>query len=144
MMCYDPAESGFGEFFVYSSCHWLGHFGAIDNEHLPNLASIEFICEAGSTRLHNWIEQNCRPGCAIKSRFPFDSSLYDPLSITSLYGSESMLLHMLQKADFDHGRYNAEPAAAAADQISQWGDPVRLRLLRDSKIVLTIHVIQSS
>jgi hypothetical protein len=113
MICYDPAESGFGEFFVYSSCHWLEHFGTIDTEPFANLASIEFICEAGSTRLHNWIEQNRRPGCAIKPRFPFESSLYDPLSITALYGSENMLLHMLQKADFDHGRYSAEPAAAA-------------------------------
>ena len=86
MIRYDPTERGFGEFFVYASSHWLEHFGAITVEPLPSLASIESLCQAGSTRLHNWIKQNCRPDCAIKARFPFDSSLYDPLSITALYG----------------------------------------------------------
>ena len=126
---YDPAECGFGEFFVYASCHWLDHFGAIRGRVLPSLTSIESLCCAGSTRLHNWTQQSCRPDLAGRSRFTFDSSLYDPLSITSLYGSEAMLRHMLTNSDFDKDRFLPLPATGAADQILQWGDLARLRVL---------------
>lgn len=129
MIRFDPAERGFGEFFVYASCHWLEHFGAIAFEPLPSLASIENLCQAGSTRLRNWIQQNCRPGCAIMPRFQFDSSLYDPLSITSLYGSVAMLRDMLKKSDFDKDKFLPNPAMGAADQILQWGDVSRLGIL---------------
>lgn len=121
MIRYDPTERGFGEFFVYASSHWLGHFGAIKVEPLPCLASIENLCQAGSTRLHNWTQQNCRPDCVIKPRFEFDSTLYDPLSITSLYGSEAMLRHMLENSDFDKDKFLPQPATRAADQLLQWG-----------------------
>lgn len=30
----DPAECGFGELFVYASCHWTEHFGAVSAESL--------------------------------------------------------------------------------------------------------------
>ncbi len=128
MIRYDPTERGFGEFFVYASCHWLEHFGAITIEPLPGLASIESLCQAGSTRLHNWIKQNCRPDCAIKARFPFDSSLYDPLSITALYGSGAMLHNMLKNSDFDMDKFLPRPATGAADQVLQWCDLSRLRI----------------
>ena len=129
MIRYDPTERGFGEFFVYASCHWLEHFGAITVENLPCLADIESLCQAGSTRLHNWTKQNCRPDCVIKARFPFDSILYDPLSITALYGSKAMLHDMLQNSDFDTDKFLPQPAIGAADQVLQWGDLDRLRML---------------
>jgi hypothetical protein len=129
MIRYDPTERGFGEFFVYASCHWLEHFGAITVEPLPSLASIENLCQAGSTRFRNWIQQNCRPDCALMPRFEFDSNLYDPISITSLYGSEAMLRHMLENSDFDNDKFLREPAMGAADQILRWGDVSRLRIL---------------
>ncbi|KAM7222112.1 hypothetical protein V8F06_002617 [Rhypophila decipiens] len=122
MIHYDPTERGFGELFVYASCHWIEHFGAISaNPLLPRLNDIELLCRAGSTRLHNWIAQNCRPDCAIKPRFVFDSTLYDPLSITSLYGSEIMLCRMLEDSDLDENAFLPSPAMGAADQILQWG-----------------------
>lgn len=132
MIQYDPAERGFGEFFVYASCHWLEHYGKIETVSLVNLATVEKTCEAGSVRLSNWIEQNRRPGCAIKPRFEFDSSLYDPLSITSLYGSETVFLHLLQSADLDKKEYINNSAAAAADQIQRWGQPARVQLVYKS------------
>lgn len=67
-------------------------------------------------------------------RFKFDSRLYDPLSITSLYGSEAMLRDMLEKSDFDKDKFLLSPAMGAADQILQWGDLSRLRILLDDKI----------
>lgn len=135
MIRYDPIERGFGELFVYASCHWIEHFGAISvGPLLPSLGNIENLCQAGSTRLHNWITQNCRPNCTIKPRFVFDSSLYDPLSITSLYGSEAMLHVMLESSDFGKNKFLHNPAMGAADQILQWGDLSRLRLLLRSKI----------
>lgn len=129
MIRFDPTNRGFGEFFVYASCHWLEHFGATAVEHLPGLASIEKLCQADSTRLRNWTQQNCRPGCAIMPRFQFDSSLYDPLSITSLYGSEATLRHMLGNSDFEKDTFLREPAMKAADQILDWGDVPRLKIL---------------
>ncbi|KAJ6019002.1 hypothetical protein N7522_001069 [Penicillium canescens] len=125
----DPIDRGFGEFFVYASCHWVYHFGCITVEPLPSLASIEALCQAGSTRLRNWIQQNSRPGCTLLPRFEFDSSLYDPLSITSIYGSEAMLLDMLGKSNFDGDKFLQDSAMSAADQILQWGNVSRLRLL---------------
>ncbi|KAG9231371.1 hypothetical protein BJ875DRAFT_506721 [Amylocarpus encephaloides] len=129
MIRYDPTDRGFGELFVYASCHWLEHFGAITVEPLPGLENIENLCQAGSTRLQNWIKQYCRPQCIIKPRFLFDSRLYDPLSITSLYGSETMLRDMLESSDFDKDKFLPNPAMGAADQILQWGDLSRLRML---------------
>jgi hypothetical protein len=26
MVRYDPADRGFGEFFVYASCYWISHY----------------------------------------------------------------------------------------------------------------------
>ncbi|KAG9247285.1 hypothetical protein BJ878DRAFT_580806 [Calycina marina] len=129
MIRYDPTDRGFGELFVYASCHWLEHFGAVTVEPLPGLENIENLCQAGSTRLQNWIKQKCRPECTIKPRSLFDSRLYDPLSITSLYGSESMLRDMLESSDFDNDKFLHNPAMGAADQILQWGDFSRLRIL---------------
>lgn len=51
----DPLDRGFGEFFVYASCHWIDHFGGTGStfEHLPSLVSIENVCQSGSIRLRN-------------------------------------------------------------------------------------------
>lgn len=134
MIRYDPTDRGLGEFFIYASCHWLDHFGAVTVEPLPTLSSIENLCRAGSTRLDNWIQQTRRPGCAIQPRFEFDSSLYDPLSITSLYGSEAMLRDMLENSDFGKDKFLPNPALGAASQILQWGDLSRLKILLESKL----------
>ncbi|KFH40613.1 Vegetative incompatibility protein HET-E-like protein [Hapsidospora chrysogenum ATCC 11550] len=134
MIIYDPTDRGFGEFFVYASCHWPDHFGAITAEPLPALARIEDLCEAGSMRLHNWTKQNCRPGCAMKARFEFDSTLYDPLGITSLYGSEAMLRHMLQNSDFDQDKFLPQSVVAAAEHILESGDLSRLGILSESTV----------
>ncbi|KAL6236320.1 hypothetical protein BDW75DRAFT_207238 [Aspergillus navahoensis] len=129
MIRYDPSDRGFGELFVYASCHWLEHFGATTFQPLPSLASIEVLCQAGSTRLRNWIQQNCRPDCAITARFEFESSLYDPLSITSLYGSEAILRDMLRNSKFSEDNFLPNTAMEAADQILRWGDVSRLKIL---------------
>lgn len=115
--------------FVYASCHWLGHFGVITNIPPPSLEQIKNLCQAGSTRLHNLIQQNCRPGCAINPRFQFDSSLYDPLSIISLYGSEKMLRYTFRNPDFSKDNFLQKPAIGATEQIIWWGDVSRLKIL---------------
>ncbi|KAL2812448.1 hypothetical protein BDW59DRAFT_155281 [Aspergillus cavernicola] len=130
MVRYDPSDRGFGEFFVYASCHWLEHFGATTFNPLPSLvASIETLCRAGSTRLCNWVQQYCRPDCAITARIEFESSLYDPLSITSLYGSKAILCDMLENSDFDKDNFLQDTAVEAADQVLRWSDVSRLRIL---------------
>ncbi|CAI6336993.1 unnamed protein product [Periconia digitata] len=134
MIRYDPTERGFGEFFVYASSHWLKHLGAVKSGPITYLMNIENLCEAGSIRLDNWINQSCRPNCTIKARFDFDSRLYDPLSITSLYGSNIVLHDLLENSSFDKNKYLASPAIGAADQVLQWGDLSRLRTLLNSEI----------
>ncbi|GKU06980.1 unnamed protein product [Fusarium langsethiae] len=129
MIRYDPADRGFGELFVYASCHWINHFGSVAAEPLPDLRSVEKLCQANSTRLHNWTSQNSRPDCVVQARFEFDGSLYDPLSITSLYGSDEMLLKMLETSEFESHKFLSNTAMLAADQVLQWGDLCRLRML---------------
>ncbi|UZP36393.1 hypothetical protein NXS19_004209 [Fusarium pseudograminearum] len=126
---YDPADRGFGEFFVYASCHWMDHFGSVTEEPLPDLASVERLCQANSTRLQNWTSQSSRPDCVLQARYEFDGSLYDPLSITSLYGSEEVLLKMLETSQFDSPEFLPNTAMLAVDQVLQWGDLSRLRML---------------
>lgn len=140
MIRYDPAERGFGDFFVYAACYWIKHLGAVGNAALPELAKIEAICAAGSTRLKNWIDQNCRPSCTIIARFDFDSDLYDPLGIVALYGSDAMLRLLLERSDFDAGMYLASPALAAADQVMQWGDLSKIRIMfLEGKLTSQLH-----
>ncbi|KAJ5934388.1 hypothetical protein N7466_003935 [Penicillium verhagenii] len=129
MVRFDPVERGFGELFVYASCHWLDHFSRITVESLPSLAIIENVCEAGSIRLSNWVEQNRRPACAMLPRFEFDYRLFDPLSITLVYGSVAAMHDMLGKTNLDSNRYLEGSVMKAADQILQWGDISRLRTL---------------
>ncbi|KAK1832788.1 hypothetical protein QBC39DRAFT_348224 [Podospora conica] len=136
MAHFDPTERGFGEFFVYASCHWPEHLGAVSADSLlPCLADMEILCSAGSTRLHNWIAQNCRPGCAIQPRFEFDSTLYDPLSITCLFGSDAMLQRVLEESDLagPGDAFLPSPVMKAVDQTLQWADVSRLKLLWESK-----------
>ncbi|KAK7224785.1 hypothetical protein V2G26_012788 [Clonostachys chloroleuca] len=129
MILYDPANRGFGEFFAYASCHWVDHLGAVTEEPQLHLAGIEKLCEVGSTRIQNWIEQNRRPNCTTKPRFEFDASLYDPVTVMSLYGSEAMLRCMLKESDFNSMMFHHRPILGAADQIIQWGDLSRLKIL---------------
>ncbi len=133
---YDPGERGFGELFVYASCHWIEHFGAVSCESLlPALADIELLCQAGSNTLTNWTTQNSRPDCTLKSRFTFDPSLYDPLSITAIYGSEAMLQHMLDHSALSNEvLFLPDPATGASEQILEWADLSRVHLLWGSKI----------
>lgn len=128
MARFDPVDRGLGELFVYASCHWVDHFGCVPAEYLPSLSSIENLCQAGSTRLRNWILQNSRPTCTMLPRFEFESSLYDPLSITSMYGSESALCEMLQKSNFDECMFLPETAMRAVDQTLLWGNVSRVKI----------------
>lgn len=76
----------------------------------------------------------------IKARFEFDSQLYDPLSITSLYGSDAMLCKLLEDSNFDNDSYLPTPAIAAADEILQWRNLSRLRaLFLDTKFAHQLH-----
>lgn len=129
MIRFDPNERGLGKFFVYASCYWLKHFEFIEAEDIPPLADIECLCQANSIRLNNWIQQNCRPDCTILPRFVFDSRLYDPLGIVSLYGSKEMLHYLLETSKFSKDYYLEDSVMSAADQILQWGELSRLRTL---------------
>ena len=132
MIRYDPTDRGFGEFFVYASAYWLEHFGAVVAEPLPDLQKVELLCQARSLRMDNWTKQNVRPDCVLKARFAFESTLYDPLSITSLYGSQGMLQDMLDSSGFGKDIYLPETGMAAADRLLQSGDVSRLSILFSS------------
>ncbi|KAH4932409.1 hypothetical protein HBI79_101470 [Parastagonospora nodorum] len=106
---YDPAERGFGEFFVYASRHWLKHFGATERGPFPSLSKLERLCQA--------------------ARFDFDSQLYDPLSITSLYSSDAILRDIIQNSNFANENYLRLPAVCAADHVLQWVDLSKLKTL---------------
>jgi hypothetical protein len=51
MIYYNLTEHGFGEFFMYASCHWLEYFSSITVNSLLKLENIEDLCQAGLTQL---------------------------------------------------------------------------------------------
>jgi hypothetical protein len=129
MIRHDPAERGLGEFFVYASSHWADHYGAVTTQKLVDFAKIRELCRPGSRRLQNWIEQNRRPDCAMLPRFEFDADLYDPLSITALYGAPETLRNMVRTANLSEAGFLPRSVARAAEQVVRWGDLARLALL---------------
>ena len=80
---YDPAERGFGEFYVCASFFWVDHFKVCTPDLLPDISDIVKLCRASSKRLQNWIRQNCRPDCTITPKFGYDSLSQDPLNVVS-------------------------------------------------------------
>jgi hypothetical protein len=132
MLHYDVSESGLGELFVYASTHWVEHFSAVTAQHLPELWKIETICKKCSRQLENWTRQNCRPNCTLKGQWDFDAKVFDPLVVSSLYGSETMLCNWLEKSRFEKAIHLDETFRKAADQLLTWfqfGDISRIRLL---------------
>jgi hypothetical protein len=134
-LCFNPSERGFGEFFAYASCFWLEHFKAAAPDAIPSTLDIIRLCKAKSTRLRNWIEQNCRPDCTIRPKFTYNSDYQDPLTIISLYGPEATLRTLLQENQLDGGDFLNDSVRQAVQQIFQYGDVSRLHILfRDSQI----------
>jgi hypothetical protein len=120
---YDPADRQLGHFFGYAGSHWLEHFGTVRNMTEDRLAKIELLCETGSCRIDNWINQYRRPNCTVVPRFEFPSHMYDPLSITALYGSDEAFSKLLAISDFGSmPPYLPSPVIKTADQILIWGD----------------------
>ena len=94
---FDPAESGFGEFFVYASCYWLEHFQLASWEHSPDISDIVRLCRAKSNRLRSWVDQHCRPDCTILPKLSWASEVLDPLVITSTFGPAAAMEAILAK-----------------------------------------------
>jgi hypothetical protein len=126
---YDPVKRGFGHFFVYASVYWLEHLGAVGDDNLPNLQDVATLCHAGSKRLDDWTKQHCLPDCTLKARFDFPSHLYDPLSITALYGTYAMLIHLLNTTDLSSHTYLPLSVMEVSDQVLQYGNLAKLRLV---------------
>ncbi|KAK5232289.1 hypothetical protein LTR47_006502 [Exophiala xenobiotica] len=127
---YDPAERGFGEFYVYSSCFWPDHFKASAPERLPHTSDIVKLCRAGSKRLQNWTGQNCRPDCTITPKF-YNSQPQDPLTNVSLHGPEVALIRLLEDNTIDlRGKeFLFDSVKRSVEQIIWWGDVSRLSIL---------------
>ncbi|KAG7287653.1 hypothetical protein NEMBOFW57_007166 [Staphylotrichum longicolle] len=112
----------------------LQYFAAVSTDLLrPRLDDIEELCRAGSIRLGNWTAQNCRPDCAPKPRFDF-GDVHDPLTITAVYGSEAMLLQVLEDSDVDSERFLPNSVMAAAGLVIQVGDLPRVGLIWGIKL----------
>ena len=134
---YDPAERGFGEFYVYASCFWLDHFQVSAPENLPDTSDIVKLCRASSTRLQNWIGQNCRPDCTITPKFGYDHHSQDPLTVVSLHGPKLALKRLLEddKIDLSSKEFLLDSVKQTIKQIIQLGDVSRLSLLlRDTRV----------
>ena len=134
---YDPAERGFGEFYVYASCCWLDHFKAGTPELLPDIPDIVKLCTASSKRLQNWIKQNCRPDCTITPKFDYDSLSQDPLTVIALHGPEITLKLLLEddKIDFGSKKFLVNSVNQTVEQIIRRGDLSRLAILfRDTRV----------
>jgi len=116
---FDPAAHELGEFFVYASSYWLDHLGASDGEALPDVSAIETLCRKGSTRFSNWTAlSRCQPDSILAPPgFGTQFGLHDPLSITSLYGTDAMLRRLVERIDFVNGGYMPFSALYAAELV---------------------------
>lgn len=128
---YEPGQRGFGEFFVYASCFWLDHFKVSAPELLPHVSGVVKLCDTSSKRLKNWIGQNCRPECTITPKFDYDSCSQDPLTVTSLHGSEFALRKLLEddNINIESKEFLRDSIRSTIKQIIQWGDISRLSIL---------------
>ncbi|CAG7946278.1 unnamed protein product [Penicillium salamii] len=113
MNCFDPAEHGFGHFFVYASCYWLIHLKTVTKEYLPGLCHVEKLCQKDSLRLKNWVEQRSRPNCTLKVQSHLFLGSLDPLRIVLTSSSQDMLCHLLEKSDFDPNIFQENTAMNA-------------------------------
>lgn len=134
---YDPADRGFGEFYVYASCFWLDHFRESPPELLPNMSDIVKLCKANSKGLQNWIGQNCRPDCTITPKFDYKYYSLDPLTVVSVYGPQLALERLLEddKIDLSGKEFLFDSVKQTIEQVIQWGDISRLSMLfRNSRV----------
>ncbi|CAG8407488.1 unnamed protein product [Penicillium salamii] len=99
--CFDPADRGFGQFFIYASCHWLIHLKTVTKEYLPDLCHVERLCQKNSLRLKNWVDQRSRPNCTLKDQSHLFQGPLDPLRIVLTNSSQDLLCYLLEKSDFD-------------------------------------------
>jgi hypothetical protein len=95
---FDPASRGFGELFTYASCHWRDHYSTVNSEGGIPLVDIIELCQSGTTRLHNWVDQAARPTCSLESsdmNNKDNRNTFDPFIVSALDGSETGLNMML-------------------------------------------------
>ncbi|CAG8948400.1 unnamed protein product [Penicillium salamii] len=119
--CFDPADRGFGQFFIYASCYWLIHLETVTKEYLPDLCHVERLCKKNSLRLKNWVEQRARPNCTLKDQSHLFQGPLDPLRIVLTNSSQDMLCHLLEKSDFDPNIFLGNAAMNAFSRLGYWG-----------------------
>jgi len=94
---FDPSQLGFGKFFAYAAAHWTSHFSEISPERRPDLQQLTALCQKGSQRLENWVQQWRRPNCSHAPEFDFPDyeSGLDPLVIAALFGPAASVTDLL-------------------------------------------------
>ncbi|KAK8085452.1 hypothetical protein PG997_006723 [Apiospora hydei] len=113
---FDPVKEDMGPFFVYAACYWLDHLGKLHDPSPEIIEQVIRLGEPGSTRLHNWADQHCRPECTVSPKFYFAPEELDPLSLATLYGSDDVFCALLRRADRFEGAspLSSGPAPSSA------------------------------
>ena len=133
---FDPSDSGFGEFFTYASCYWLLHMRKGDHRSGPPLSDVLSLATAETMISKSWWEQFHRPDCTLK----VDESQarlqnLDPWTIVSLYGSETLLLELLQQTTKTSVGYSSAlmQQISAVQALLAIGDMKRITMLMQFK-----------
>ena len=105
---YDSSSRGFGEFFLYASCFWLGHLGAASITSLPDIEDIIMLCAARSKRLENWSGQLGNSDSPFKRDCFYHWKEHDPVDIVANYGPTCLLEKLLSHQAFGNDAFRSE------------------------------------
>ncbi|KXJ86797.1 hypothetical protein Micbo1qcDRAFT_125400 [Microdochium bolleyi] len=150
---YNPADRGFGQFFVYASCYWLEHMQKANIQSPVDLADVLTLADERNRWAQNWWKQFHRPDRTIKEDEARQRPrFHDVLTLLSLYGSDNQLReavsHQVDSAtSYDDTARRVSPFRNSIVEVLRIGNPERLPLLlphdrgRDLKEVADLFLL---
>ncbi|KAM7183484.1 hypothetical protein V8F20_012603 [Naviculisporaceae sp. PSN 640] len=137
---FDPAELGFGHFFAYAGAFWTHHFSSVSRARRADPRQLTVLCQKGSQRMENWVQQWRRPNCSHISEleFPEYMSNLDPLVITALFGPADSVTDLLS-LDFDESVLTEDSVWTTIKHLIRRGHITAIRnLVHDKRFQKTL------
>lgn len=124
---FDPSQLGFGRLFAYAASYWTDHFSDVAPELRPDVRSLAVLCQRGTRRLENWVQQWRRPNCTQRP----ERDLYnatDLLAVVSMFGPVASITDVLH-LDPDESTVAPDSVRMAACHLMRCGQIATLRRL---------------
>lgn len=124
---FDPSQLGFGRLFAYAATCWTDHFSDVAPELRPDVRSLAVLCQRGTRRLENWVQQWRRPNCTQRP----ERDLYnatDLLAVVSMFGPVASITDVLD-LDPDESTVAPDSVRMAARHLMRCGQIATIRRL---------------